>query len=91
VIYPNAILELILISLFFKLYIAQADKYVIEGFEVLTAVDSKNTIFRDITSCSQLKVNGRFRGTFRFHLQGFLLGIFFDPEDGSDMFRQNVC
>jgi hypothetical protein len=31
------------------------------GFEVLTAVDMKSSIFWDITMCSQLKVNRRFR------------------------------
>jgi hypothetical protein len=33
------------------------------GFEVLTAVVMKNTIFWDITPCSPLKVNRRFGGT----------------------------
>jgi hypothetical protein len=32
------------------------------GFEVLTAVVMKSTIFWDITPCSPLKVNWRFRG-----------------------------
>jgi hypothetical protein len=30
----------------------------------------KSTIFRDITPCIPLKVNQRFRGTYRLHLQG---------------------
>jgi hypothetical protein len=53
-------------------------------------------VFWDITPCSPLKVNRRFGGTYRLHLQGrallatcfhagFLLGIFFDPEDGDDV------
>jgi hypothetical protein len=50
-----------------------------------------------------LKVNQRFGETFRLHLPsgkiiyenllfhaGFLLGLFFDQEDGSDMLLQNV-
>jgi hypothetical protein len=73
----------------------------------------KNTMFWDITPCSLLKVNGRFGGTYRLHLQGrkisrarneresralfaacfhagFLLGLFFGPEDGGDMLFRNV-
>jgi hypothetical protein len=30
----------------------------------------KSTIFCDITPCSPLKVNGRFGGMYRIHLQG---------------------
>jgi hypothetical protein len=30
------------------------------GFEVLTGVTTKSSIFRDITSCSPVKVNRRF-------------------------------
>jgi hypothetical protein len=72
------------------------------GCEVLTAV----VIFWDITPCSPLKVNRRFGGTCRLHLQGriisqarnqqesrsarYLLRLFFDPEDGGDMFLRNV-
>jgi hypothetical protein len=40
------------------------------GFEVLTAVVMKSTIFRDITPWSPSKVNRRFKGTCRLHLQG---------------------
>jgi hypothetical protein len=40
------------------------------GFEVLTAVVMKSYIFWDITSCSPIKVNRRFGGTYRLHLQG---------------------
>jgi hypothetical protein len=45
------------------------DKYYV-GFEVLTAVVMKNTIFWDMTLCSPLSVNRRFGGTYRLHLQG---------------------
>jgi hypothetical protein len=44
----------------------------IKGFEVLIAVVVKSSIFWDITPCS-------------LHA-GFLLGLFFDHEDGGDMF-----
>jgi hypothetical protein len=40
------------------------------GFEVLTTVVMKSTIFWDITPCSPLKVNRRFGGTYHLHLQG---------------------
>jgi hypothetical protein len=40
------------------------------GFEVFTAVVRKSCIFWYITSCSPLKVNWRFGGTCRHHLQG---------------------
>jgi hypothetical protein len=40
--------------------------------EVLTAVVMKSTLFWDITLC--------------YFQTGFLLGLFFDPEDGGDMF-----
>jgi hypothetical protein len=50
--------------------ISSAIRDEIVGFEVLTAVVMKNTIFWDITSSRPLKVNRRFGGTCRLHLQG---------------------
>jgi hypothetical protein len=55
----------------------------------------KSSVFWDITPCSPLKVNQRFGGTSRLHLQGrsisqarnqlpascWLFGLLFDPED----------
>jgi hypothetical protein len=43
------------------------------GFELLTAVVMKSTIFWDITPCSPLSVNRRFGGTYRIHLQGRII------------------
>jgi hypothetical protein len=51
----------------------------------------KCSVFWEVTSCSPLKINLRFRGTLRFHLfrveeeakqgkTGFLLDLFFDAE-----------
>jgi hypothetical protein len=40
------------------------------GFEVLTTVVMKNTIFWDIMPCSPLSVNRRFGEIYRLHLQG---------------------
>jgi hypothetical protein len=40
------------------------------GFEVITAVVLKSTIFWDRTPCSPLKVNQQFGGTYHLHLQG---------------------
>jgi hypothetical protein len=40
------------------------------GFDVLTAVLMKNTVFWDIMPCSPLKINGRFGGIYHLHLQG---------------------
>jgi hypothetical protein len=40
------------------------------GFDVLTAVVMKSSIFWDITPCSSLKDNRHFGGTYRLHLHG---------------------
>jgi hypothetical protein len=45
------------------------------GFEVLTAVLMKSSIFWDIAPIIH---------------PGFLLGLFFDPDDIDDMFLRNV-
>jgi hypothetical protein len=61
------------------------------GFEVLTEVVMKISIFWDITPCNLLKDNRRFRGMscgsvcYPIHA-GFFRGLFFDPEDGGDRF-----
>jgi hypothetical protein len=48
----------------------KSDNNLILGFEVLTAVVMKSSIFWHITSCSSLKVNRHFGGTYYLHLQG---------------------
>jgi hypothetical protein len=54
----------------------------------------KSSIFWDITPCSALKDSRRFGETyliFGFPLPGgFLLGLLLNPEDGGDIFLQNV-
>jgi hypothetical protein len=49
---------------------ALADMLMSVGFEVLTTVVMKRTVFWDIISCSPLKVNRRFGGTYHLHLEG---------------------
>jgi hypothetical protein len=44
--------------------------FIILGFEVLTTMFMKSSISCDITPYSPLKVNGRYAGTCRLHLQG---------------------
>jgi hypothetical protein len=79
------------------------------GFEVLTAVVMKGSIFWYIIPCGPLKVNRCFGGKYRLHLQSrrirqersqhgsglcllpaFALVLFFDPENGVDMYLRNV-
>jgi hypothetical protein len=45
-------------------------KTTLVGFEVLTLVVMKSSVFWNITPYSPLKVSRRFGGTYRFHLQG---------------------
>jgi hypothetical protein len=49
------------------------------GFEVLPEVVMRSTIFWDIKALIAIC----------FHA-GFLLGLFFDSEDGGDMFLQKI-
>jgi hypothetical protein len=72
-------------------YLHVADSRDHVGFEVLTAVVMKSTIFWDITPCSPLKVNRRFEALFAtcFHT-GLLLCLFFEPEDRGNIFLRNV-
>jgi hypothetical protein len=66
------------------------------GFELLTAMVTKSSIFWDITSCSPLKANGRFGGTCHLQHKDRISRARYqgeswwqaDPEDGGDMFPQ---
>jgi hypothetical protein len=75
------------------------------GFE-LPAGGMKSSFFWDMTPCSPLKINRLFGGTYRVHFQnrrktkqktkvkkvaaGFLPYLFFDHENGDDIFLRNV-
>jgi hypothetical protein len=59
--------------------IIPASAYMDGGKTLKPSVRMKTTIFWDMTPCSPLKVSRR-----------FLLWLFFDPEDGDDMFLRNV-
>jgi hypothetical protein len=51
----------------------------------------KSTIFLHITPCSPLKVNRRFGGPYCHILYvGFLLILFFNPEDAGNTILRNV-
>jgi hypothetical protein len=56
----------------------------IVGFEVLTAVVIKSSVFWDIMQRNPLAL---FATCFQ---AGYLLGLFFESEDGGDMFLRNV-
>jgi hypothetical protein len=69
------------------------------GFQVVTPVDTKNTVFSDTTMCISLKVNQLFGGTNLLHFQGWRISrvsyqfkyrckakIY--PKDGDDTFLQ---
>jgi hypothetical protein len=62
-------------------------------------VTVKNSVFRDKTPCSPVKVSLNFAEARRIHHQefvlyllyaGFLLGLNFSPEDGKNIFLRNV-
>jgi hypothetical protein len=63
----------------------------------------KSSVLWDLTLCSPLKFNQHFGGICCFHFQGlrissacyllhdcFLPGLFYDPEDGGNIFLRNV-
>jgi hypothetical protein len=60
-------------------------KHIPVKFEVLTAMVMKHSIFWDITLCGLFEVS--LLSTY-FHAC-FFRRLFFDPEDGSDMFLRN--
>jgi hypothetical protein len=62
------------------------------GIEVLTTPIMNNFICRGTTTCNPSKVDIRFGGTCLFHLlsRWFLLGLFIDPEDVSEIFLRDV-
>jgi hypothetical protein len=59
------------------------------GFEILTVVVMKGTIFWDMTQCSSVSTDvseGHIVSNFRV----FCSAYFFGPEDGGDMSLRNV-
>jgi hypothetical protein len=51
----------------------------------------KSTTFWDKKPCSPLKANRSFGGSVCYLLHaGFLLGLFFDREDGDEIFLRNI-
>jgi hypothetical protein len=64
-------------------------RFFLVGSEVRTATVMKISIYRLITPCSPLKVNRRLALLVICFHAGFLLGLFFNPENGGDMFLRN--
>lgn len=72
------------------------------GFEVLTTVAMKNTVFQVIMACSWVGVHQRFIAMFCLHLQDwsisqarsrwqvFIFGLLLDPGNEADMLLRNV-
>jgi hypothetical protein len=63
---------------------------------VKTHVLLKNSVFWDVTPCSPVKGKRRFGGTClrsacSLLYAVFLFGLFFGPEDGGDIFFQNIA
>jgi hypothetical protein len=77
--------------------------YIYENILLWNYGHKNGRIFQDITPLGTLKANQRFGRTCYLHLQsrriskascllhaGFSLGLIFDPENGGDIFPQNV-
>jgi hypothetical protein len=55
--------------------------------------NERSSVLGDVTPCNSLKVNCHFRGigsSCSLLHAGLLLGLFVDPEDGDDVFLQNI-
>jgi hypothetical protein len=60
------------------------------GFEVLNEVNYEEFYLLNKTPCSPVKVNQQETARLLPALCWFLFALFFDPEDGVDMFLRNV-
>jgi hypothetical protein len=65
------------------------------GFQILTVDVMNYSIFCNIMPCIPLKVSRRYRGAFRSKAccllrAGSFLFLFFNPENGGEMFLRNV-
>jgi hypothetical protein len=85
----------------FKDMFLYPNEYSHARFEAVTAVVMNGSVFLDTMLCSPLKANLRTgqagsqpeAGSERYGClphAGLLLGLFFNPENGGDMFLQNV-
>jgi hypothetical protein len=52
--------------------------------------DFENSFFSGIAPCSTINFNQSFGEVYSLHLYGFLFCLFFDPENGSDVFLRNI-
>jgi hypothetical protein len=58
-----------------SIYLENVNKVYYLGFEVLTAVVTKSSIFRILLPCSPLKISRNFGGKCHLHLQGISQAI----------------
>jgi hypothetical protein len=62
----------------------------IHRIEVLRKVVMKSSAFWDTMPCDPLKAVRKWNSDFQLLHAGFLLGLFFDTEDGGAMFLRSV-
>jgi hypothetical protein len=60
------------------------------GFVVLKALVKESSVFSDVTPCSLLKVNRRFGGTYRLHLQGRRISQTRNQRESSPFFHAGI-